>query len=59
MATMTFRVTNNEVEYGVLMVGLTIAAEIGVTEVETKADSQVIMNQVLGLYATKDKKLKK
>lgn len=59
MATMAFKVTNNEVEYEALVAGLSIAAKMGATEVEVKSYSQIVVNQVLGLYATKGEKLKK
>lgn len=50
---------NNKAEYETLVAELVIAAKMGVTELETKADSQVIINQVLGLYATKGEKTKR
>lgn len=59
MASLTFKVTNNEVEYETFVVGLSVAQQMGVTEVEVKADLQVVVNQVLGSYATKGDKLKK
>ncbi|XP_042962726.1 uncharacterized protein LOC122297003 [Carya illinoinensis] len=59
MVTLAFKVMNNEVEYEALITGLSVAAQIGATEVEARSDSQVVVNQVLGLYATKGEKLKK
>lgn len=59
MAKLAFKTTNNEAEYEALVVGLSIAKALGATEVEVKTDSQVVVNQVLGVYVAKDKKLKK
>ncbi|XP_042974620.1 uncharacterized protein LOC122306253 [Carya illinoinensis] len=59
MATLAFKVTNNETEYEALIAGLSVASQMRVTEVEARSDSQVVVNQVLGLYATKCEKLKK
>ncbi|XP_042944810.1 uncharacterized protein LOC122278690 [Carya illinoinensis] len=50
MATLAFKVTNNEA----LIAGLFVAAQMGVKEIEARSDSQVVVNQVLGLYATKE-----
>lgn len=58
MAILTFKVMNNKPEYETLVAGLSIAAEIEATELETKTDSQMVVNQVLGQYATKSEKLK-
>lgn len=58
-ATLTFKTTNNEAEYEALVAGLLIATTLGVTEVDVKSDSEVMVNGLLGLYATKDEKLKK
>ena len=59
MATLTFEVTNNEIECEALVARLFIVATIGATVVEARSGSQVVVNQVLGLYATKEEKLKK
>ncbi|XP_042962729.1 uncharacterized protein LOC122297007 [Carya illinoinensis] len=59
MVTLAFKIMNNEAEYEALIAGLSVAAQIGATEVEARLDSQVVVNQVLGLYATKGEKLRK
>lgn len=41
------------------MAGLGLAHQMGVIELGVKADSQVVVNQLLGLYTIKGKKLKK
>lgn len=42
-----------------LVARLGIDSKIGVTELKTKANSQMVMNQMLGVYATKGEKLSK
>ncbi|XP_042939501.1 uncharacterized protein LOC122274533 [Carya illinoinensis] len=59
MVTLAFKVTNNEVEYEALLAGLSVAAQIWAIEVDARSDSQVVVNQVLGVYAAKGEKLKK
>lgn len=53
MVKLTFRTTNNEAEYEALMVGLSIEKALRATKVKVKADSQVVVNQVLGVYTTR------
>jgi ribonuclease HI len=50
--------TNNEAEYRALVAGLTRAIEMGCTEIEVRADSQLIVRQVLGQYKVKHPNLK-
>ncbi|XP_042944500.1 uncharacterized protein LOC122278373 [Carya illinoinensis] len=59
MLTLAFKVMNNEAEYETLIAGLSVSAQIGATEVDARSDSQVVVNQVLGVYAAKGEKLKK
>lgn len=59
LAKLIFKVINNEAKYEALVVGLGIAAKMGVTKIMVKADSQVVVNQILGNYASKSKKLRK
>lgn len=47
MEKLNFRTTNNEAEYEGLVAGLSIAEALEAIEVEVKADSQVLINQVL------------
>jgi len=44
-------------EYEALILGLKIAIEIGVTRLHIFEDSQLIVNQVMEIYHTKDEKL--
>jgi len=52
------RATNNEAEYHALILGLRAAHEIGVTEVECRMDSELVVKQVNGEYRTKKAELK-
>jgi hypothetical protein len=54
-----FRCTNNVAEYEALILGLNLAIEKGVTILEVKGDSDLIVSQVLMRFSTKNEKLKK
>jgi ribonuclease HI len=54
-----FRCTNNVAEYEALILGLNLAIDKGVTILEVKGDSDLIVSQVLMRFATKNEKLKK
>ena len=41
-----FKVSNNEAEYETLFVGLRVASNLGVREVQVYSDSWVVVNQV-------------
>lgn len=43
MATLTFKITNNEAEHEALIVGLSIAKAIGIVVIEAKVDSQIMV----------------
>ncbi|GJS94675.1 reverse transcriptase domain-containing protein [Tanacetum coccineum] len=49
-----FEATNNEVEYEALIVGLRIAEQIGVKNLQANVDSQLVANQVNGSYVAKE-----
>nr|GEX75110.1 reverse transcriptase domain-containing protein [Tanacetum cinerariifolium] len=49
-----FAASNNEVEYEALIVGLRIAAHVGVKNVHVSVDSKLVANQVLGTYVAKE-----
>nr|GEX65982.1 reverse transcriptase domain-containing protein [Tanacetum cinerariifolium] len=49
-----FTTSNNEAEYEALVVGLRIAARIGVKNVQVSVDSKLVANQVLGTYVAKE-----
>jgi ribonuclease HI len=53
-----FRVTNNEAEYEVVIVGLKIAQEMGAEYVELRIDSQVIVDHIQGEFEAKGEKMK-
>ena len=50
--------TNNEAEYGALLVGVGEAKRLGATSVQVFTDSELIARQVQGIYRVKDLKLK-
>lgn len=47
MTKLAFKTTNNDVEYKVLVARRSRAEGLGASEVEVKANSQVVVNQVL------------
>ena len=51
------RATNNVAEYSALVAGLRRAAELGVSEVELRSDSELMVKQMRGEYRVKNKDL--
>jgi ribonuclease HI len=51
-------VTNNRAEYQALILGLEQAQRLGTTEVEVYLDSELVVNQVNGVYRVRDAQLK-
>ena len=49
-----FKETNNEREYEALIPGLTLAHQMGAKNIPVFGDSQLIINQVQGVYQAKD-----
>lgn len=49
--------TNNEAEYNALILGLTKALELGITELDVEGDSNLVVNQVQGLWKVRVPKL--
>jgi hypothetical protein len=54
-----FYCTNNVAEYEALILGLNLAIDKGVTILEVKGDSDLIVSQVLMRFATKNERLKR
>jgi ribonuclease HI len=54
-----FPTTNNEVEYEAVLAGLTIAREVGALDIEIRSDSQVVVGQISGEFATQGGRLAK
>lgn len=52
------KATNNEAEYEGLIKGLELAARHGITDLEVKGDSELIIRQVSGKYKVKSPNLK-
>ena len=50
--------TNNVAEYRALLLGIELARELGASELELLADSQLIVRQVEGAYKVKQEHLK-
>ena len=50
--------TNNVAEYKALLAGLTRALELGVTAIEVRMDSELVVRQMCGLYRVKNEGLK-
>jgi ribonuclease HI len=51
-------VTNNIAEYQALILGLQEARQLGSQEVEIYLDSELVVNQINGVYRVRDSKLK-
>nr|GEU32707.1 reverse transcriptase domain-containing protein [Tanacetum cinerariifolium] len=49
-----FAASNNEAEYEALIVGLRIATQMGVKNIQANVDSKLVANQVLGTYVAKE-----
>jgi ribonuclease HI len=54
-----FHCTNNIAEYEALILSLNLAIDKGITLLEVKGDSDLIVSQVLMRFSTKNEKLKK
>ncbi|GJT69832.1 reverse transcriptase domain-containing protein [Tanacetum coccineum] len=56
---LTFPSTNNEAEYEALLVGLRIARQMNISNIEVKVDSKLVASQINGNYkANKDSMIK-
>nr|GFA21545.1 reverse transcriptase domain-containing protein [Tanacetum cinerariifolium] len=49
-----FAASNNEAKYEALIVGLRIATQMGVKNIQANVDSKLVANQVLGTYVAKE-----
>ncbi|XP_043815815.1 uncharacterized protein LOC122724575 [Manihot esculenta] len=49
-----FKASNNAAEYKALINGMLVALEVGVTYLEINSDSQLVINQVTGMYQARD-----
>ena len=58
MICLNFPITNNEADYEALVAGLDLARAAGATSVVIYCDSQVITNQVNGVYEYKGERMK-
>ena len=51
-------ITNNQVEYEAILKGLQLLQEVGAESIEIFGDSQLVINQLIGLYECKDDTLR-
>jgi ribonuclease HI len=51
--------TNNQAEYNGLLIGLKLALKHGVTQLQVKMDSELIIKQLLGEYKVKEEGMQK
>ncbi|KAL0361089.1 UNVERIFIED_CONTAM: hypothetical protein Sradi_3793400 [Sesamum radiatum] len=49
--------SNNVAEYHALIIGLQMASEMGIIEMEVNGDSKLIINQLLNIYEVKKEDL--
>src|SRR5215469_11893374 len=49
-----FTTSNNQAEYEALIVGLTLALEVGASSIKVCSDSQLVSSQVNGTYQARD-----
>lgn len=54
-----FPVTNNMAEYEALINGMQLALRIGVSDLNVLSDSQLVTNQVRGIYEARDEIMKR
>jgi hypothetical protein len=55
---LTFECTNNMAEYEALILGLQVLKELGTQKIAVHGDSELIINQVKGVYQTKHPRLR-
>jgi ribonuclease HI len=55
---LAFECTNNMAEYEALILGLQVLKELGVQRIAVRGDSELIINQVKGVYQTKHPRLR-
>ncbi|XP_058103396.1 uncharacterized protein LOC131246956 [Magnolia sinica] len=53
-----FQASNNIAEYKALLLGLQLAASLGVTHLNMYSDSQLVVNQIAGIYQVRKERLK-
>lgn len=56
---LAFKTNNDEAEYEALLDKLAVVEMLGANEMEVRANFQVVVNQFLGGFSKKGKKLKK
>jgi ribonuclease HI len=56
--TLKFSCTNNIAEYEALLLGLKVASHHGIKNLHVIGDSELVISQIRGAYASKNKRLK-
>ncbi|XP_077222096.1 uncharacterized protein LOC143855935 [Tasmannia lanceolata] len=54
-----FKASNNEAEYEAFLAGLSLAMELGAGKLKVYSDSQLVVNQVNGIYEAKGPRMKR
>ncbi|KFK29724.1 hypothetical protein AALP_AA7G170100 [Arabis alpina] len=54
---LSFKASNNEAEYEAILAGLRLARALNIAEISVFSDSQLVVNQFSGEYATKDERM--
>ncbi|XP_077232112.1 uncharacterized protein LOC143866573 [Tasmannia lanceolata] len=52
-----FRASNNEAEYEALLAGMSLAIQTGARELKAYCDSQLVANQIQGVYEARDERM--
>ena len=52
-----FKATNNKAEYEALITRLNLAKDMGIKKLDIHFDSQLVVNQLLGIYQARDLKM--
>jgi ribonuclease HI len=55
---LAFNCTNNMAEYEALILGLKVLKELGAKRIEVHGDSELVINQVKGIYQSKHPRLR-
>lgn len=56
-SSLPYGTTNNEAEYGAVLLGLNAAANLGIRHVIAKGDSQLVVKQAMGEFRVKNERL--
>ena len=54
---LVFQALINKAEYEALLAGVRLVVALGVTKLQIFSDSQLVVNQIIGEYITKDERM--